>query len=219
MQGTGYQERWQDSITWLRKIAVKHNMTYYNEGRPGNSMVSAVDNQITGDEWPPRIDPMYKRFDDDMPNNADYVLVIGGSNDHKHQDSLFNDIELNPNSNLNALEVFKKGLRILCKGLIEKYVNSGAKICFFTCWQSYEHGTNEGLTNATFKQEDFADAIEEVCNEYSIPCFNSRKRSGLYMFDEAFRTKYCQSSTDRNHLNSDGHDYFMPRAEAFLESL
>lgn len=188
-----------DEITWLRKIAIKHGMEYTNYGVGGNAMVSPVD---TSD---PKVDPMVVRYTN-LPNAADYVLVIGGRNDYKQQPTC-------------SFENFKDGIRTLCEGLITKYVNSGAKICFFTCWQPYKHGEDPYENNATHSQEEYADAIEEVCNEYSIPCFNSRKKSGLYMFDVNFRTKYCINSGDRSHLNAAGHDYFMPRAEAFLESL
>lgn len=131
-----------------------------------------------------------------MDSSADYIVVVGGKNDYNQQ---------------LAITDFKAGLVKLIQELVERFV--GKKICFFTPWSIVESET----MNIPLAQ--YSQAIEDVCGAYSIPCFNSSKRSGILAYSGAFQTKYFQTSTDRSHLNSAGHDLFVNPATKFLESL
>ncbi|WP_436697137.1 GDSL-type esterase/lipase family protein [Lactiplantibacillus pentosus] len=132
----------------------------------------------------------------DMDSSADYIIVVGGKNDYNQQ---------------VPISEFKAGLVKLIQELVERFV--GKKICFFTPWSIVEFET----MNIPLSQ--YSQAIEDVCGTYSIPCFNSAKRSGILAYSGAFQTKYFQTSTDRSHLNSAGHDLFVNPATKFLESL
>lgn len=132
----------------------------------------------------------------DMDSSADYVIVVGGKNDYNQQ---------------LAITDFKAGLVKLIQELVERFV--GKKICFFTPWSIVESET----MNIPLAQ--YSQAIEDVCGAYSIPCFNSSKRSGILAYSGAFQTKYFQTSTDRSHLNDAGHNLFVNPATKFLESL
>jgi hypothetical protein len=61
--------------------------------------------------------------------------------------------------------------------------------------------------------------MEEICAKYSIPIFNAAKKSGIYVWDEAFRKLYFQSPNDTAHLNDMGHNLFMNKGEKFLLGL
>ncbi|WP_225441549.1 SGNH/GDSL hydrolase family protein [Lactiplantibacillus pentosus] len=132
----------------------------------------------------------------DMDSSADYVIVVGGKNDYNQQ---------------LGITDFKSGLVKLIQELVERFV--GKKICFFTPWSIVDSET----MNIPLAQ--YSQAIEDVCGAYSIPCFNSAKRSGILAYSGAFQTKYFQTSTDCSHLNSAGHDLFVNPATKFLESL
>ncbi|AAP74530.1 tail fiber protein [Lactobacillus phage phiJL-1] len=131
-----------------------------------------------------------------MDSSADYIVVVGGKNDYNQQ---------------LAITDFKDGLATLIQELVERFV--GKKICFFTPWSIVESET----MNIPLSQ--YSQAIEDVCGAYSIPCFNSAKRSGILAYSGAFQTKYFQTSTDRSHLNDAGHNLFVNPATKFLESL
>lgn len=131
-----------------------------------------------------------------MDSSADYIVVVGGKNDYNQQ---------------VPISEFKAGLVKLIQELVDRFV--GKKICFFTPWSIVESET----MNIPLAQ--YSQAIEDVCGAYSIPCFNSAKRSGILAYSGAFQTKYFQTSTDRSHLNSAGHDLFVNPATKFLESL
>lgn len=139
--------------------------------------------------------PVVERYED-MTDVADYVVVIGGKNDYNDQ---------------YPLDDFKAGVVTLIKGLVEKYPT--AKICFFTPWSLGDSEKQE------IKLIDYAQAIEDTCNVFGIACFNSYKHSNITPWDTAFRKKYMQTDNDISHLNSTGHNRFLPQAEAFLESM
>lgn len=173
--------------TWHYKMAKKNGMHYYNYGKNGNCLTLDLPRWGNG---------VYKRYVY-MRDSLDYVIVIAGHNDASRIDSL-------------GIEMFKKRLGILCRGLIDRYPTAG--IFFFTPWTCEDFkGSN---------REKVVDAMLEVCGSYAIPIFDSARKSGIYAGDSKFRQLYFQGgkATDNAHLNSRGHDRFLPIAEAFISS-
>lgn len=139
--------------------------------------------------------PMVDRFNE-MKDGADYIVVIGGKNDYNKQLSISD---------------FKTGIKKMIKGLVAKYPDGN--ICFFTPWSI---GDND---DKKIKLSEYAQAIVDECNLFGIACFNANEGSNITPWDADFRKKYMQSENDVSHLNGEGHDRFLPRAEAFLNSL
>ncbi len=137
---------------------------------------------------------VYKRYIY-MKDSLDYVIVIGGHNDCSRIDSI-------------GMDTFKSRLSILCKGLIEKYPE--AKILFFTPWSCENFETSN--------RRQVVDAIIEVCGDYSIPVFDCARKSNIFVQSDKFRSIYFQGKGigDGAHLNSKGHDRFLPVAESFI---
>lgn len=173
--------------TWHYKFAKKHGMQYLNYGRNGNCIALDLKQWGTG---------MYQRYKD-MDDDLDYVVVIAGHNDASHGriDSI-------------GIDTFKERLGILCQGLIEKYPH--ARLFFFTPW------TCEGFVGSP--RQLVVDAMIEVCGSYGIPVFDAARRSNIFATSEQFRKIYFQGGkgTDTAHLNSKGHDRFLPVAENFI---
>jgi lysophospholipase L1-like esterase len=173
--------------TWHYKFARKHQMQYYNYGRNGNCIALDLKQWGTG---------MYRRYQD-MKDSLDYVVVIAGHNDASQGriDSI-------------GIDTFRERLGILCQGLIEKYPH--ARIFFFTPW------TCENFTGSPRQQ--VVDAMIDVCGSYGIPVFDAARRSNIFATSEQFRKIYFQGGkgTDTAHLNSRGHDRFLPVAEQFI---
>ncbi len=174
-------------LAWHYKFARKHGMTYFNYGRNGSNVA------YNSKQWGPA---MYVRYKD-LPDDLDYVVVVGGHNDSFTLDSI------------GGLEQYKRRLGELCEGLIARYPT--AQIFFFTRWVSADFpGSNA---------EKVVDATLEVCGSYSIPVFDSARKGGIYIGNETFRKTFLQpkkGNTDTAHLNARGHDRFLPVAEAFL---
>ncbi|MBR0050158.1 MAG: SGNH/GDSL hydrolase family protein [Prevotella sp.] len=173
--------------TWHYKFARKHQMEYFNYGRNGNCIALDLKQWGTG---------MYKRYKD-MRDDLDMVVVIAGHNDASNDrlDSI-------------GMDTFKERLGILCQGLIEKYPK--AQLFFFTPWCC------EGFVGSPRQQ--VVDAMIEVCGSYGIPVFDAARRSNIFATSQQFRKIYFQGGkgTDTAHLNSLGHDRFLPVAENFI---
>ncbi len=137
--------------------------------------------------------PIYLRYKE-MDETADYVIVMAGHND---ADNI---------GRLGTLEDFREKLEVLCEGLIDKYPS--AKIAFFTSWR---------VPRDNF--EEVAEITEQVCEKHSIPVFNNLKYSGVYVWNENFRKRYFQDINDTAHLNDEGHNLYMNKAEKFLLTL
>ena len=173
--------------TWHYKLACKYNMEYHNWGRNG----SCIAYEWKTEQFGP---PLYERYKD-LPDTADYVIVIGGHNDavlmHRYGE---------------GTEYFRTKLDTLCAGLRQKYPS--AKICFVTPWN---------VPQPMYRET--TQAIEEVCREYGIPVFNSVMHSGINVRFQGFRSIYFQGPNDMAHLNAKGHNLFLPRIEPFLLGL
>lgn len=173
--------------TWHYKFAQKHGMQYFNYGRNGNCIALDLKQWGTG---------MYQRYKD-MRDDLDYIVVIAGHNDASQGriDSI-------------GIDTFKERLGILCQGLIEKYPH--AQLFFFTPW------TCDGFVGSPRQQ--VVDAMLEVCGSYGIPVFDAARHSNIFVTSEQFRKIYFQGGkgTDTAHLNSKGHDRFLPVAENFI---
>lgn len=137
---------------------------------------------------------VYKRYAY-MRDSLDYVVVIGGHNDAARIDSI-------------GIGTFRERLGILCRGLTDKYPEAG--IFFFTPW------TCDGFEGSN--REKVVDAIIDVCGSYGIPVFDAARRSGIHVRDDKFRSVFFQGGGrgDNAHLNSRGHDRFLPVAESFI---
>ena len=190
--GDSYVENHSQSytLTWEYLISQKHGMVYRNYGRNGTAIVggNATD-----------MDVRYL----DMETDADYVMVVGGTNDFNRQTSI---------------NTFKSKLKDFFVKLITMYPS--AKIAIWTPFN------DDGQLNPAYTQTDnkiplgeYAQAMEEVCQSIGLACFNSFNKANIYAWSEEFRTLYFQSPTDRAHLNEEGHKRFMSLAESFILSL
>ena len=181
------------SSTWHYMMAQNNSMVYNNYGINGNTLIG-------DDATYHRGTPVVERYTS-MTDDADIIIVIGGKNDYNVQVPIAD---------------FKSGLETLCQGLVNKYV--GKKICFFTPWYVPQSVLADLGNDGTIPLIDYCNAIEEICEKYSIPVFNCKK-SEIYTFNATFRSTYFQSGNDISHLNADGSRYFLHRAEDFVRSL
>ena len=138
--------------------------------------------------------PMYERYKE-LPDKADYVIVCAGHNDATQM-----------RKKGEGTELFREKLGVLCEGLIRKFPE--AKICFVTPWR---------VPSPMFPE--MTEVLLEVCGSYSIPVFDATRNSNIFVQDEGFRRIYFQNPGDTAHLNSAGHDRFLPTMEHFLLGL
>lgn len=180
--------------TWLYKIANKYNMSYVNYGINGCSMayLDSSSGAYTKEQ------SVYARYNS-MDNDADYILVFAGTNDCQRDYTL---------GTIDSVDetTFYGALNKICDGLITKYPNK--KIMFITPY--YRPG--KGATNWLY-----INAIEEVCQKYSIPVFNNAKYGGICWSNSA--QKNSLTLNDTYHLNEAGMEYAAHKYAKFLELL
>lgn len=176
------------SYTWHYKLAQKYLMTYRNYGINGNGIVSGSN-------------PMSTRYVD-MDDDADYVLVIGGTNDFNAQTSITN---------------FKTLLDTFIENLVAKYPTK--IIAFLTIFNSLTQANPASGITKTIELEEYNNAIIDECKKYGIPVFDSWHCSDILAWNSSFRSAFFQSGDDIAHLNNDGHNKFLPVAEAFMKTI
>lgn len=188
--GDSYVANHEDTFEegWCYKFGKKHNMVARNYGKNGYP--------ITPESESGHVNISYIAT---TMADADYIVVVGGKNDYNAQ---------------VPITTFKDAVSNLIEYIIGRWPT--VQLCFFTPWKvSEETETTVGQTAKTIPLFDYIDTIKDVCSEYGVACYDTAN-SGIYTWDADFRHLYFQSDNDISHLNPDGHDLFLPRAEKFL---
>ena len=137
-----------------------------------------------------------------MDDDADIIVVLGGTNDYGHGDAPFGTPED------RTPETFIGACHFLMRELIEKYC--GKQIVFMTPLH------RAGDTQPRFDGHvlsDFVDAIKEIARQYSIPVLDLFAISGIQPNIEVLREKYAP---DGLHPNDAGNALIAQRLAHFL---
>lgn len=175
-----------DGKIWPQLLAEKYELDYRSYGQSGNAIGSPDATGI----------PMVKRYTQ-MRNDVDIVFVVGGRNDYNQSYPVGKVGDTSPDTFCGALATLIDGLRA-------KYPDS--LILFSTSW--YVNDDMRAYTDATLA----------VCEAKGIPCYNAADpaESGVLMYQQIFRAKYCMKPSDVSHLNAEGMKLVLPKFEAFI---
>lgn len=148
----------------------------------------------------------FGRMDDD----ADVVVVFGGTNDYGHGDAPIGEFtDRTP-------ETFYGACHYLYSGLIKKYL--GKVIVIMTPL----HRTGENSKSGSAKPreygilKEYVNIIREVAEYYSLPVLDLYKESGLQPAIKEIQEKYIP---DGLHPNDEGHKVIANKLRKFLENL
>ncbi len=141
-----------------------------------------------------------QRFDQ-MDNDADMVVVFGGTNDYDHGDAPFGTFDD------RTPETFCGACHFLMRGLIEKYPDK--TIVFMTPLHREKEFEGKPL-------KDYVDIIKKTAEYYSIPVVDLFATAGIQPALEVQKKAYCP---DGLHPNDAGHKRIAMRLKAYLESL
>ncbi len=146
-----------------------------------------------------------------MDDDADIVVVFGGTNDFGHGDApIGTPSDREPNT-------FYGACHYICKNLMEKYPES--VIVFMTpCHRYAETMTNGDANNKAYNYGDlkaYVNIIREVAEQYSLPVVDLYASSGIQPNVEVNREKYMP---DRLHPNDAGNALIAERLGNFLLS-
>lgn len=206
--GSGGGSRWQglkwnvmgDSITesasaYWRSLAADFGFSVARNYGVGGTAVA-----VRAAPWD--TNAMCIRYDD-MDDDADLITVMCGTND-------FNQVALGAFGDA-VNTTFYGALNVLCAGLVEKYPT---KTIAFLTLPPRENMQSAGLGGHTVF--DYADAIQEVCEYYAIPVFDTLRATQLRPFNADNKTAFMP---DGLHPNADGHDILARNMREFLASL
>lgn len=141
----------------------------------------------------------------DMKNDAELVVVFGGTNDFGHGDAPIGE------SSDRTPDTFFGACHYLMSGLINKYPE--AKIVFMTPL----HRASEKTLNANgVNLEYYVDIIKCVAEHYSLPVCDLWSLCDIQPCDPAIKEKYCP---DGLHPNDLGHEKIAGVLEDFLLNL
>ena len=150
-----------------------------------------------------------ERFDQ-MDDDADVVVVFGGTNDYGHGDAplgTFSD---------RTPETFYGACHYVFSGLIKKYL--GKTIVIMTPL----HRSNELSEYGTAKEErygslkEYVNIIREVAEYYSLPVLDLFASAGIQPEVEEIKNTYIP---DGLHPNDLGHQIIARKLEVFLQNL
>lgn len=174
------------SESWHARMAEDLGMAYVNFGRNGSSI--AYDR--TSDGFGPAMTVRYL----EMPDTADYILVIAGHNDAEYV------------AKHGHWAKFEDGLDSLCSGLRAKYPSK--PIGFVTPW-----GVNRPYFKAVINE------IKTRCDKYGIPVLDVSDGKIIAVNDSNFRAKYFQGPNDTAHLNAQGHELMIEPGKDFFRDM
>ena len=143
----------------------------------------------------------------EMDDDADLVVMFGGTNDYGHGDAPIGTPEdRDP-------KTFYGACHYIMKGLIEKYPESTIVI-MTPLHRAVEERVRGGGEKVYLKR--YVEIIKEVSEYYSLPVIDLWAISGIQPKVDVIKQKYCP---DGLHPNDAGHVLMAKRLEGFLRTL
>ncbi len=156
------------------------------------------------------VDQSYVNRYSQMDDDADIVVVFGGTNDFGHGDAPIGTFED------RCTDTYYGACHLLMEGLINKYPMG--TIVFMTPIQRADGPDLNRVhpTKADVPLKAFADIIKEVAAYYAIPVLDLFSMSGIHPQIECNKVKYCP---DGLHPNDAGNALIASRLAGFLKTL
>lgn len=151
----------------------------------------------------PKFDLDYCSRVAEMDENADIIVVFGGTNDYGHGDAPIGSFQDKTN------DTFYGACRVLMESLIQKY--PGKPIVFLT---PLHRADEEGINGQTLRQ--YVEILREVAEYYSLPILDLYAESGLQPQLPVIREKFCP---DGLHPNDAGHIILAEKITRYLMNL
>ena len=141
-----------------------------------------------------------------MDDDADIIVVFGGTNDYGHGDAPFGTFSD------RTPETFCGAVHYLFRGLIEKYPTKPIVVI------TPLHRENDTVPNALHGKtlKDYVDVIREGAEMYSLPVLDLFASFGVCPDIPAQKAAYCP---DGLHPNDAGNRKIAEKLKTFLEAL
>lgn len=178
-----------ENKTWVSKIATRNNMTKYVYATNGISLTGSNSSTLA------------KQMDTIISNvkSADYVVLLAGHNDANPSLNGGTAVPIGENSDSNDT-TFKGGLNLIINKLLTAYPT--AHILFLTPFN------RRGI------EEEYAQAMKEICGIWCIPCFDNYHNGNMCFQNEAQQGIYELSGS--LHYNEAGQERLSYLYESIL---
>ena len=159
----------------------------------------------------PKYDQCFLDRVDQLDEDADAVVVFGGTNDFGHGNAKLGTPQDPPTEEFT----FYGAMRSLCLRLIRRYPTK--PIVFMTpLHRKSEDRTENEIGLPCHPLRDYVAVIREVCAEYSIPVLDLFATAGIQPKIEEQRAAYCP---DGLHPNDRGAELLADKIIAYLSAL
>lgn len=206
--------------SYAKLAAQKLGMTFDNYGISGSTLASNPSN-------PTANSPMSRRYMN-MPNDADVISVMGGTNDIRKGITLGTFTDRTDSTYYGALHVILGGL--YKKYIIDQGTTIGKTKKIFICTPPkllLSSGNVEGGTGTLVDMDAWCAAIKEVAAYYSIPVLDFQNLSGvnphlnqiIHGTDESYTAWYNPYITDGTHPTQEGAEIMADVLVRFLKGL
>jgi len=141
----------------------------------------------------------------DMNDDADAVVVFGGTNDFGHGDAPFGTF------NDRTPDTFFGACHYIFSGLVKKYPDKPI-VVITPLHRTWPSDKGDDLMHL----RDYVNAIREVAEYYSLPVLDLYATSGMQPAIPEIKERYMP---DGLHPNDDGHKIIAHKLKVFLENL
>lgn len=143
-----------------------------------------------------------------LPDEADIVVINGGTNDWAHGNVDLGDFDSTDNTTFNG------ALNILLPGLKEKYPNIPVVMMTPIKRGVYGQLNKKGLT-----QEQFVNAMIEKCKQYNVYCLDMWSNCPINPNITAMANTLFDADVDLVHPNTEGHKVMGKTVAGFIRTL
>lgn len=188
--------------TWVNLLGKKYHMRVFNFGENENTVA------VPGCET--EHIPMCMRYQD-VPKDADYVVILGGAND-KRLNVPIGELTMGN----RTCTSFVGALNTLLAGVTERCPR--ARILLMTNYNRRPQPNRLGLSDI-----DYVDAMLKVAALWSLPCFDNYRNCGVSFQNPAHLAWIDEGiSLGRKanyHFSAEAYRWLMQRYERILELL
>ena len=158
----------------------------------------------------PREDMYFRSRVASMDEDADIVVVFGGTNDYGHGDAAIGSFDDRTD------DTFYGALHNLYLDLMDKYPKAQLVVMTPLHRLNENKAYNDFGVRCVGCLEDYVEIIREVAGYYGIPVLDLHRVSGMQPAVQTLRETYMP---DGLHPNDAGHELLYSRLKGFLEPL
>lgn len=207
----GKMDYWQFAASNILEMVLPDNLGLNPETGnpyPANGRIGIGGSRIANENGANNLDQSIVLRYQNLPDDADLVMIAGGSNDWGHSGVELGDFDSTDDT------TFYGALNILCAGLKEKYPDTPVVLMTPIKRGAYGQKNAKGLT-----QEQFVDAMIRKCRQYNIYCLDMWANCPINPNITSMANTLYNANVDLVHPNTEGHKVMGKTVAGFIRTL